>query len=309
MSPLRDAVADYLLIRRALGYKLDRAERLLAQFLDYLDAAGAKTVTIDHALAWALLPDSVSVRWAAARLSVVRGFAVYLAAIDPATEVPPVDLLPRRGRSRLTPYLYSDADIDALLAAAETLRPTLRAATYRTLLGLLAVTGLRIGEALALDRDDLDWDEGLLVVRAGKLGKLRELPLHASTVAALRAYLSCRDRLHPGADSAPVFICTTGRRPGYRGVAQTFRQLVDRAGLKARPGTATPRLHDLRHSFAVNTVLDAYRSGDDVQTRLPLLSTYLGHVNPATTYWYLSAAPELLGLAGQRLEAHLGGRP
>lgn len=309
MSPLREAVADYLLIRRALGYKLDRAERLLGQFLDYLDAAGAKTVTIDHALAWALLPERVSVKWAAARLSVVRGFAAYLVAIDPATEVPPADLLPHRGRSRLTPYLYSDADVAALLAAADTLRPPLRATTYRTLLGLLVVTGLRIGEALALDRDDLDLDEGLLLVRAGKFGKLRELPLHPTTVAALRGYLRRREQLHPGGDPAPVFICTTGRRPGYRGVLQTFRQLADSAGLEARPGTADPRLHDLRHSFAVNTVLDAYQSGDDVQTRLPLLSTYLGHVNPATTYWYLSAAPELLGLASQRLEAHLGGQP
>lgn len=308
MSPLRHAVADYLSIRRALGYQLERAGRLLAQFVDYLEEVGAETVTTEHALAWALLPPDVSARWAATRLSVVRGFATHLAAIDAATEVPPADLLPGRGPSRNTPYLYSDDDIAALLAASDTLRPALRAATYHTLLGLLAVTGLRIGEALALDRGDLDVDAGLLVVRAGKFAKLRELPLHATTVAALRGYLARRDGLHPTGDPAPLFISTAGTRPGYRGVCQTFRQLADRAGLEPRAGSCRPRLHDLRHSFAVNTVLEAYRTGADVQARLPLLSTYLGHVNPAATYWYLSAAPELLGLAGQRLEAHLEGR-
>lgn len=307
MSPLREAVADYLSIRRALGYKLERPGQLLPQFIDYLEDVGVETLTTEHALAWAMLPGGERSNWWAERLSIVRVFATWLAAMDPATEVPPRDLLPCR-RQRPTPYLYSAGDIAALLRATGTLRGRLRAATYRTLLGLLVVTGLRIGEAIALDRGDLDLRAGLLVVVEGKFGKARELGLHPTSVEALRGYIAQRDRLHPEPDTPALFVSTVGTRLRYPHVSATFRQLADRAGLKTRPDRCRPRLHDLRHTFAVSSLLEAYRSGCDVHARVPLIATWLGHSDPAHTYWYLQAAPELLALAGQRLDAHLGGR-
>lgn len=307
MSALRQAVAEYLEIRRALGYKLEIHEKLLAQFVDYLDEIPATTVTVEHAMAWATLPTGSTTLWWQARLSMVRGFAVWLAAIDPATEIPPTDLLPCP-RQRAIPYLYTDNDMTALLAATSTIRSVLRAATYRTLIGLLAVTGVRIGEAISMDRDDLDLRSGLLVVRSGKFGKSRELPLHETTVEALHDYLEMRGQIQPDTATEALFISTVATRLCYRNVSRTFRQLTQRAGLTPRSASRLPRLHDLRHSFAVNTIIDGYRTGADVQARLALLSTYLGHVDPANTYWYLSAAPELLALAGERLENHLGGK-
>jgi integrase len=304
MNPWRQDVANYLTIRRALGHKLERAGRLLPQFIDHLEDNQAATITVGHALTWAMLPGNERINWWAERLSIVRGFTSWLAAHDPSVEVPPAGLLGSRPR-RATPCLFSEADIAALLAATSTIRSPLRAATYRTLLGLLAVTGMRIGEALGLDRCDLDVHRGVLVVRSGKFGKARQLPLHHTTLEVLNGYLTDRDRLRPGATTEALFITTRGTRLAYGYVKVTFRQLIDRAGLETHPGSRPPRLHDLRHSFAVNTVLDAYRTGTDVPARLPVLSTYLGHVDPAATYWYLSAAPELLALAGQRLDENL----
>ena len=307
MSVWRQAVADYLTIRRSLGHKLERAGRLLPQFIDYLEDVDAATITVEHALTWAMLPGNERVNWWAERLSIARGFTAWLAAHDPTVEVPPAGLLGSRPR-RATPTLFSETDIVALMAATATIRSPLRAATYRTLIGLVAVTGMRIGEALGLDRRDLDIGRGVLVVRSGKFGKARQLPLHHTTLDVLADYLADRDRLCPGADPDALFITTRGTRLAYGYVKVTFRQLIDRAGLATHPGSRPPRLHDLRHSFVVNAVLDAYRSGTDVQARLPVLSTYVGHVDPAATYWYLSSAPELLAVAGQRLDQNLQGR-
>jgi integrase/recombinase XerD len=237
----------------------------------------------------------------------VRGFAAYLHTLDPTAAVPPAGLLPA-GSRRATPYLYSDDQIAALIAAADTLRFALRTATYRTLIGLLAVTGMRVGEAIRLDRDDIDDTHGVLLVHDSKFGKSRELPLHPSTLRALRDYERARDRLCPSPNTPAVLVSTAGTRLLYYNVSWTFLKLVRRAGLRPRSASCRPRLHDLRHTFAVRTILDAYRSGGDVHARLALLSTYLGHVDPAKTYWYLSAAPELMALAGRRLERHLEGR-
>lgn len=307
MIPLRQALDDYLTMRRGLGFKLDRAAKLLAQFLCHLEEDGADTVTVELALAWARLPADADRSWWSYRLSVVRGFAAYLKTLDPTTEVPAAELLPWR-RRRATPYLYTDAEITALIAAAGTLRFPLRVATYRTLIGLLAVTGMRIGEAIRLDRGDLDFEHELLVVRDSKFGKSRALPLHPTTVRALLGYLQQRDRLQPPPSTPALLISPAGTRLLYSNVHSTFRQLRRHAGLRPRSASCRPRIHDLRHTFAVRTLLDAYRTDADVQARLPLLSTYLGHVDPGATYWYLSAAPELLALAGQRLERHLEGR-
>jgi integrase len=304
MSPLHDALADYLKIRRALGYKLERAGKLLPQYLDHLDQRGERQVTVANALAWATLPAG-DANWWAFRMSVVRGFASYLHALDPAHEVPPKDLLPRTMR-RMTPYLYSDQEIRALMAAASSLRFELRQATYRTLVGLLSVTGMRVGEAIRLNDHDVDLRHGVLMVRETKFGKSRELPLHRSTIDALRAYLRLRDRHQPTRASDAVFISPAGTRLLYCNVSHTFIQLVERAGLRPRSARCRPTLHGMRHSFAVRTLLGWYRSGAEIQPQLPLLSTYLGHVHPKDTYWYLTAAPELLALAADRLEHSQG---
>lgn len=306
MNTLRQVLADYFAVRRALGYKLVRSEKLLAQFLTFIESRGEDHLTTETAVAWATQPVGGGRDWAFARLSVVRRFAMHLRGIDPATEVPPTHLLPRQKR-RATPYLYSGTDIAALIAAAGTLQAPHREATYRTLIALLAVTGMRVGEAIGLDQDDFDVINGLLTIRNAKFGKSREVPIHPTTVTALASYLRRSDRPRRSSDMPALFVSEAGTRLIYNCVQQTFRRLVGSAGLKHRSAFCRPRLHDLRHSFAVNTIIDGYRDGGEPRDRLALLSTYLGHVDPSGTYWYLSAAPELLALAGDRLERHLGG--
>jgi len=299
MSGLNQAVEDYLTTRRALGFKLERHGRLLPHLVGYLERAGAATVTTELALAWATQseghPDE-----SAKRLSVARGFARYLQTLDSNAEVPAADLLARQQR-RASPYLYSDADVVALMAATSTLRFPLRSATYRTLIGLLAVTGMRVGEAIGLVRDDLDWSHRRLIIREGKFGASRELPLHPSTIDALEMYAQLRDQCWPQPRS-PFFISMAGTRLIHENVHWTFRRLVRHVGLQPRSASCRPRIHDLRHTFAVNTLIDWYRSGVDVAAWMPRLSTYLGHAAPAWTYWYVSATPELLSLAAARLD-------
>lgn len=306
-GPLRDRLAAYLALRRALGYRLARPEKLLNQFLDHLERSGTSTVTVAAALDWARLPAGGASNWWAYRLSAVRGFATYLHALDPMHEVPASELLPQRPL-RASPYLYSDADIAALIGAAQSLSTPLRRATLATLIGLLAVTGIRVGEAIALDRADVDLAAGRLTVRFGKFGKARELALHASTVEALRGYQRLRRRHAPATGTPAFFVSLAGTRLRYCNVQHAFHRLVRLAGLTPRSPSCRPRIHDLRHSFAVRSMLDAYAAGQDGQARLTLLSTWLGHVHPASTYWYLSASPELMAVAGQRLEQHLAAR-
>jgi integrase/recombinase XerD len=301
MTALEQAVADYLRLRRALGFKLERAERLLGQFVGYLADHDLEVITTEVALAWAVLPADADPRWWDHRLATVRVFAAHLHALDPRVEVPPAGLI-RCRPLRATPYLYTDAEVTALITAAGVLRHPLRAATCQTLIGLLASTGMRVGEAIGLDRNDVDTATGTLTVRDAKFGKSRLIPLHPTGVSVVNGYLRRRDDLLPTASSPALFVSLRGRRLRYNDVWRTFRQLTEQAGLSARSSSCRPRIHDLRHSFAVATVLDGYARGDDVQALLPTLSTYLGHADPKHTYWYLSAAPELLALAGQRLE-------
>lgn len=305
MSPHRQALADYLAMRRALGYKLSRDAQLLPQFLDFIEERGEQHLTTGAALGWATLP-AAGPGWWSNRLGIVRGFATYMHAIDPANEVPASDLLPRPPH-RATPYLYDPEQIDALLAAAGTLRTPHRVATFETLLGLLAVTGMRIGEVVGLDREDFDARHDCLVVRGAKFGKSRELALHPSTVTALRRYLRRADR-PPSPNTSALLITSVGTRLRINDAQRTFSTLRCRAGIEARSASCRPRLHDLRHSFAVATVLDAYHADRDAGRTLALLATYLGHVDPAATYWYLSAAPELMQLAADQLERHVGER-
>jgi len=299
-TPLKTALADYLALRRSLGYKLERAGSLLADFITYAEQHGARRITVDLALGWAMLAPNPNSSWRAQRLGVVRGFARYLQAHDPDTEVPPRGLIPR-GPGRPTPYLYSQSDITAVMAAAGQLGSPLRAATLETLIGLLAVTGLRPAEVIRLDRGDVDFTSGLLTVRNSKFGKSRLMPLHRSTVTALKNYAAYRDRLCPHPSTAGFFVSTAGTRLRANNLRAVFTDLQKQAGVRPRSGRR-PRLGDLRHSMAVATLLRWYADGDDVQALLPRLSTYLGHVNPRSTYWYLSAAPELLAAAARRLE-------
>jgi integrase/recombinase XerD len=301
MGTMRHAAEEYIALRRAMGFKLDKPDRLVLKFADYLDWLGTGQLTIDTALTWARQPAQADPSWWAYRLSAVRGFAAYLQPRMPGIQVPPADLLPLRA-TRATPYLYSGAQIAALMTAARALRTPLVAATYETLIGLLAVTGLRVGEVINLDRVDVDLAAGKLTVVNGKFGKSRQVPLHPSTIARLRDYARRRDGFVPAPRSSTFLLSTAGTRLSACRVEATFRALVRAAGLQPRSARCRPRLHDLRHTFAVSTVLDWYRDGQDVQARMPLLSTYLGHVDPSATYWYLSTAPELMALACARLE-------
>jgi integrase/recombinase XerD len=301
MTALRQALAGYLDLRRGLGFKLARDEKLLEQFIGWLEQRGAATVTVADALAWATLPHGASRGWLRMRITVARGFAAYLATLDPATEVPPASLLPG-GSHRAVPYLYSAADITALMGQATRLRTPLRTATTQTLTGLLAVTGLRIGEAIALDDGDFDPGQGMLLVRHTKLGRHRLLPLHPTTASAIQDYRRLRDQVFPRPVSEALLVSSAGTRLLHYNVHVTFTRLARCAGLAARSGGSRPRIHDLRHSFAVATLLDWCRDGGNIAERMPLLSAYLGHADPAGTYWYLHAAPELLAEAARRLD-------
>ena len=308
MSDLSSHLEDYLAMRRALGFKLGKEGRLLRDYATFAEAAGASTVTTGLAVAWAILPRNASPVWAAQRLSMVRGFARYLQAFDPAAQIPPAGLLPARTR-RVTPYIYSDAEVAALMTAARMLRNPLKAATFETLIGLLAATGMRGSEAMQLDDSDIDAAAGMLAVRATKFRKSRQLPLHPATLGALAGYQAVRDQLCPAPGTGSLLVSTTGARLCQATVQPTFRQLLRQAGIGQGPSRPRPTIHGLRHSFAVKTLIGWYRDGQDVQARMPALSTYLGHVAPAATYWYLTGTPELLALAAARLEAATGGVP
>jgi len=306
-ADLSRSVEEYLALRRALGFKLYHQTWFLPDFVAFLAAHGSDAITTELAARWAQEPPGTSPGWWAMRLSAVRCFARHHRAFDPRTEVPPPDLITYRVQRR-TPHLYRDGEIAALMREASSLSGPMRSATYATLLGLLAATGMRVGEALALDDGDVDWRRSLLTVRHAKFQKSRLVPVHASTLAALQAYVALRDHLLPSRRSPSFFVSGVGTRVLHQNFHHMFLRLVRLAGIDAGRGRR-PRLHDLRHTFALNTLRDWYRSGLDAERRLPSLSTYLGHVNPSSTYWYLTAAPELLTLAGKRLERAWEVRP
>jgi integrase len=310
MSAMRDALRDYLATRRALGFKLVGDGTGLSSFVAFLDEAQAEYISTALALAWAQAPTSVPpARWAR-RLEYVRGFARYCAAIDPRTELIPVGLLPFEYQRR-APYIYSDKDIEALLLAALALpaKDGLANHTYHCLLGLLSVTGLRISEALNLTLDDVDLVEGILTVRSSKFGKSRMVPLHPSTVTALTDYRERRARFLANRLIPYWFVNRLGKQVRCDAVDGMFRRLANRLGLVGKKGQRHPRLHDLRHRFAITTLIRWYGDGQDVERRLPVLSAYLGHVEVRNTYWYLSACPELLAAAKDRLERHWEATP
>jgi site-specific recombinase XerD len=303
---LRGLVADYLRVRRSLGYKLDYTERLLFAFVDYLHAVGAPAATVEHAVGFATAPPGASLRWQALRLSAVRCFTRWAHLQDPSIQVPPPRLLPARA-TRAAPYIYSDTEIAALLAATAQLRPQIRAVTFRALIALMAATGIRTGEAIGLDVTDFDQRASTLRV-TGKYGKTRLLPLHPSVHDGLIDYLHQRQRLLPAASCPALLVTSRGTRLKPQSVHPVFRTLTDGAGITDASSACRPRLHDLRHRFAVLTMLHAYRSGQDPAAVLPVLATWLGHADPGNTYWYLTGTAELLEAAMQRLDSLAGGR-
>jgi integrase/recombinase XerD len=299
MKPLAVAAEDYLALRRSLGFKLYHLTWWLPDFVSYVERHGSSVITTELALGWAQQPPDADPNWWAKKLGAIRCFAQHHRAFDPRTEVPPADLLPCR-QQRLVPHLYTDDEVASLMREAGHLR-SLTAATYTTLVGLLAATGMRLGEAIAFEDDDVDWRHALLTVRDSKFRKSRQVPVHVTTLQALRAYVAVRDRLRPVRESSTFLVSCAGTKLFEQNVWCIFARLRQRAGL-LRPGRRAPRIHDLRHTFAVKTITQWYRDGVDVERRLPWLSTYLGHVCPASTYWYLTATPELIALASERAE-------
>lgn len=304
-AELAGHLEDYLRLRRALGFKLRFEGQALPQFVAYLDAIGAQSITVEAAVAWTRLSVGVQPVTLSHRLGAVRGFARYLATIDPATEIPPCGLFGKQ--QRRTPYIYSPAEIARLLAAAGQLRPPLRAASSEALFGLLAVSGMRVGEAARLTGPDVDLNTGVLTVRHPKFDRDRLVPLHPSVTAALADYISHRDRLAPTERADALFVSASGRALSTKLVNATFGSLLAPAGLPTTPGQR-PRVHDLRHSMVVNTLIGWQRDGVDIAGRLPVLSTYLGHVSPDSTYWYFTAVPELMQLAAAGLDPRSGSR-
>jgi integrase/recombinase XerD len=303
MNLLSEAVNNYLELRRGLGFKLVRHEAGLRDFVSFLNSKRQHRITIALALEWATKHANQQPAEWAARLSVVRGFARHWSATDPATEVPPQGLFPYRPK-RAHPYFYSDQEIRQLLDAAKARRSIdpLRHWTYYCLFGLLAVTGLRLGEAINLRDDDVDWAEGKLTIRGAKFGKSRLVPLHRSTCRVLADYAK-RRRHRFGKRPAVFFLVNKNGNHLDKGeIHRTFYALSRQIGLRAVDASHGPRLHDFRHRFAVQTLLRWYRAGDDPERRLPALSTYLGHAHVTDTYWYLTGTPELLRAATKRLD-------
>jgi integrase len=307
---LSKPLAEYLDLRRQLGFKAEREAWLLTKFVAFLRAEQSAFVTVELALAWAKQPTDAHPSWWASKLSVVRGFAKHLHLIDARHQVPPRDLLPRYSR-RTTPSIYSSEEIARLLQAAREMPSRItkglpfRRATYETLFGLVAATGMRIGEAIRLDASDIDRTNQLLVVRESKFGKSREVVLHESVMRALLLYAEQRERAHPRRRSPSFFISLAGTRLIYNNVHGTFARLLRRADIHRTKA----RIHDLRHTFIVRTILQWHRQGVDINSRMPVLSTYVGHRDPSATYWYVSATPELMALVGRKVQRALGVLP
>ena len=303
MSAIHKAVEEYLALRRGLGFMLYKEGLWLKQLAAFLEQRRSCRITTSLALEWATQPVHAQPAHHARRFSVARRFAQYRVAHDPRTEVPPLGLLPHRYQ-RTQPYIYTDDEIGRLLQAARQLpsQKGLRPQTYATLLGLLVVTGMRISEVVGLDRDDLDLTKAVLTIRKTKFGKSRLVPLHASTQRALERYANARDRILPRPMATTFLVGDHGLRLTINVVEQTFVKLSRQVGLRGPSDRRGPRLHDLRHRFAVYTLMRWYRTGADVEQHLPKLSTYLGHAHPTDTYWYLSAVPELMRLVVKRLE-------
>lgn len=303
MKTLTEHAEEYLVMRRGLGFKLRGHDRLISSFIEYHQTNGHEAIGAQACIKWATLPTHVQPATWSQRLCAVRGFTRYLHGMDPSVEIPSNDWLSLR-RNRQRPYLYSSNDINGLLQATATLKPSFRAATYKTLFGLLAVTGMRVGEALSLDRHHVNLNAGTVYITDTKFRKNRHIPLHTSSTTALQQYARLRDERHPKTQAPSFFLSTHGSRLSYQCVNRAFHQCMSETDLENCTQNRPVRIHGLRHSFAITTLNDWYRSGVTVEAHLPILSAFLGHSCPASTYWYLQSCPQLLQLAAERAELH-----
>lgn len=308
MNALHHHLEQYLELRHRLGFKFYDTSCELRKFVRFAQEANASYITTPLAIRWATQPTGcLPARWGT-RLGMLRQFAQYLQGVDPRHEVPPKGLLPCRYH-RKTPYLYRDEEVLQLLQAAQQIPSPkgLRAATYSTLFGLLAVTGMRLGEAISLDRQDVDLDQGLLKVRQAKFNKSRWVPLHSTSRDKLQQYSRLRDRLCPHPKSPSFLLSERGTRLTGWIVRHWFIRLSHQIGLRQPTDSHGPRIHDLRHRFVIATLRQWYQTDKDIEAHLPELATYIGHGHVQDTYWYISATPELLQLATERLEGKKGG--
>jgi len=308
MSYLHNALAEYLAFRRKLGTQLHEPGITLGHFMDFLEDEGYEYITTELAIRWATLPKNVQAATWARRLSHVIGLARWLSAIDPRNEIPDQGILNARHR-RPKPYIFSDLEIAQLMTAAARLRSKngLRSLTYVTLIGLLASTGLRPGEALKLNMSDVDLDKGILTIRETKFGKSRFVPVTDSTCTALERYAKRRKKLYRPTWTEAFLVSENGKRLVSCTARITFAKLSCTIGIRTpvdgkRIGMG-PRQQDLRHTFTTLKLIEWYRSGLDVTRMMPKLSTYLGHGSVHSTYWYIQAVPELLQLAAQHSTA------
>ena len=300
MKNLQKLLSDYIALRRSLGFNMRKYKETLPGFVSFFAAQKSPYLTTKIAVQWARLPQGTDPAWWTDRLCMLRGFASYWKTIDPRVEVPPVHiLLPYYKRP--APYIYTDEQIDRIMSAARRLASE-DADTYWTLFGLLAATGMRVGEVLALNDEDVDLRQGVITVRGGKYGNSRLLPVHRTTWQALRRYVHRRDQRFPRAKTSALFRVLKGRQPSYHMVRKAFREVRSQAGISPSSRPRYPRLHDLRHTFAVKTLMGFSRDGCDVDHKIHALSTYLGHRGIVCTYWYLTAVPELMSAALARIE-------
>ena len=304
MKTLSHHLEDYLDLRHRLGFKLTKARHELGKFIRFAEREKASFITTEFAVRWASQIEGGHPAHRTTRLSMLRRFAEYMSAVDPRTEVPPQGLLPHR-YFRKNPYFYSDAEIDDLMRAVGQIPSPkgLRAATYSTLFGLLAVTGMRLGEALGLDRQDVDLDRGVLRIRQAKFNKSRLVPIHSTTRDKLQQYQDLRDRIFPHPRESSFLLSEQGTRLTGCIVRHWFIRVSHQIGLRQPSDHHGPRIHDMRHRFVIKTLQHWYKKNRDVDAHLPELTAYIGHGHVSDTYWYVSAIPELLQLATKRLEA------
>jgi len=305
MRNLQKLLSDYIALRRTLGSKMTKPADTLRGFIPFFAAQKAPYLTTKIALQWARLPKDANPAWWTERLGMLRGFASYWKTIDPRIEVPPVHILLPYYKRPL-PHIYTDEQLSRIMLAARKI-PSKDAITYWTLYGLMAATGIRVGEALALNNEDIGLKQGVITIRGGKHGNSRILPVHDTTRQNLQHYTRQRHRRFHRQKTGPFFVILDGRRPSHYMAWNTFKTVKIVAGIppSSRPGY--PRLHDLRHTFAVKALMQFYQAGGNVDLKIHALSTYLGHRGMSCTYWYLTAVPELMSTALARMEENMGG--
>jgi integrase len=307
IEKIRQGVEEYLTIRQSLGFRLDHPKRMLRNFVSFLEQEDSSYISTDLIVKWANLPKNTQLFTRAARFSIIRKFIEYWHNFDSSAEVPPKDLLIYSYR-RKPPYIYTDEEVSRLLLACKKLTSKigLRKHTYQVFFGLIACTGLRRSEVIILDKEHIDFDRSIITIKNSKFNRSRMVPIHSTVLKHLIEYNQHRDQLFPILKTNAFFVSEKGLRLNRSAIRDTFLEISQIIGIRNQSDRCGPRIHDLRHRFAVKTIIKWYKSGINVDQRMPILSTYLGHIDPRYTYWYLSNIPELMNLALSRLSGVLG---